>query len=79
MPLLTTEAMPYLPRAWDGNHELTDSDIDIALGCAMDDLIHSLPMDEAAELYCDLDENHVAYAAALRKLVAEFRAMCAEK
>jgi hypothetical protein len=65
--LVVIEAMPYLTRL---NREPTVDDLDAALGAGYRRLESQLPLDEASDVYCDLDARWETYREALRERFA---------
>lgn len=57
----------------DGNGaSLSPADrMEIAIGIAFERAMSRLPMDDASELYCDIDANYPDYVAAIDALLSE--------
>jgi hypothetical protein len=68
--LLTLEAMPYLVAL---SRAPTIDDLDDALGVGYRRLEGQLPLEEASDLYCDLDARWEAYRDALLARFAAHR------
>ena len=45
--------------------------MEIAIGIAFERAMSRLPMDDASDLYCDIDANYPDYAAAINALLSE--------
>lgn len=57
----------------DGNGaSLSPADrMEIAIGIAFERAMSRLPMDDASDLYCDIDANYLDYVAAIDALLSE--------
>jgi len=57
-----------LLRSGNGLNLSEESRIEIAIGLAFEKAMSRLPMDDASDLYCDLDENYNLYVAAIQEM-----------
>jgi hypothetical protein len=55
-------------KAGNGLNLSEQSRIDIAIGLAFEKAMSRLPIDDASDLYCDLDENYNLYVAAIQEM-----------
>ena len=64
---ITLEAVRLL-KAGNGLKLTEETRIDYAISIAFEKAQSRLPMDDAADLYCDLDDNYDVYVAAIKDM-----------
>lgn len=57
-----------LLRSENGLNLSEESRIEIAIGLAFEKAMSRLPIDDASDLYCDIDDNYNLYVAAIKEM-----------